>query len=138
MIDFDDYYGTTAFEALRGQVITGIDKVTPARSDDVDELNFTLADGRSFTMYHQQDCCESVYLAEIVGNLEELIGHPITQAEVVTSGDVESERPGRWSESWTWTFYKIATIKGAVTLRWCGESNGYYSERVTFREVERA
>lgn len=54
-------------------------------------------------------------------------------AEEATNRDLEPMYPD--TESYTWTFYKFATIKGYVTIRWYGTSNGYYSEEVSFREV---
>lgn len=99
--------------------------------DGNDELYFLTAEGDKFKMYHEQDCCESVWLEETIGDLEDLIGSPLLMAEEVIERSPESDN----YESATWTFYKFATIKGYVTLRWVGESNGYYSESVNFRKV---
>ena len=71
---------------------------------------------------------------DVIGNLDDLIGAPILQAEEVLHMDenpVGVEIP-EYQESYTWTFYKLATIKGYVTIRWYGQSNGYYSESVNF------
>ena len=68
-----------------------------------------------------------------------MIGSPLTMAEKSMSREnprIDPECPNCADESFTWTFYKFATVSGYVTLRWYGESNGYYSEEVTFEEVK--
>ena len=101
-----------------------------------DELIFTTTEGEVYRMYHEQDCCESVYIEDIVGDLEDLVGSEILRAEessdlfdVIRTAENEQSNT---DESYTWTFYKFATRKGYVDIRWYGSSNGYYSESVSF------
>ena len=94
-----------------------------------EELRFYLSEDDYFVFYHSQSCCERVYIEDICGDLEDLVGVPLLQAEEV---DSDNDRPlSEYHESYTWTFYKFATIKGYVTVRWYGHSNGYYSEHVS-------
>lgn len=75
-------------------------------------------------MLHHQDCCESVYLADVVGSFEDLIGYPLLEvSESIV--DTKSE-----DYSSTASYYNFKTIKASIQLRWVGESNGYYSETV--------
>lgn len=96
-----------------------------------DEIFFSCSDGTWYSMYHSQDCCESVDIEEIIGDLNDLIGSPILVAE--SRSEEPSEQPEY--EHSTWTFYEIATNKGSVTIRWYGVSNGYYSEEANFVEI---
>jgi len=97
------------------------------------DLLFTAACGRSFRMWHDKDCCETVELIDTCGDLEDLVGSPLVISEEAGSGDTSGIEPS--DDSSTWTFYKFSTAKGHVTLRWFGESNGWYSERPAFSEV---
>ncbi len=88
---------------------------------------------------HYQECCESVYIQSIAGNLSDLEGSRLLMAEQVSS-DNEGRSPVddeyEWGEVEEWTFYKFATIKGYVTVRWYGVSNGYYSTGVDVHRVK--
>jgi hypothetical protein len=125
------YYPEVDVSVLMHRTITNL------QQNGDDELLFTMDNGDRYIMYHSQDCCEHVRIEDIDGDLYDLVGSPVLQAEVV-SGETRDgwEEVEYQNDSYTWTFYKFATIKGSVTLRWLGESNGYYSERVDFGKVE--
>jgi hypothetical protein len=117
-----------------------------------DGLIFVCDNGDKYKLYHEQDCCESVGIEDINGDLQDLVGKPILKAEEVSNDDFEkafndsfTEKEGDYikkdkdgnyePDSYTWTFYKLATINGYVDVRWYGESNGYYSEGVDFAKA---
>jgi hypothetical protein len=96
-------------------------------SVDGDEMLFETATGERFMFAHQQDCCETVRINDIVGDLQDLVGEPLLISEEVKGATEPDEEH---YESYTYTFYKFATRRGYVDVRWLGESNGYYSESV--------
>lgn len=130
MISESSYYRVYYSESFKFSDIIGETIVDIIGGQGDGELTLRMANGYDIVLYHEQDCCEYVYLYDVAGNLEDLIGSPLVQAEESTSDGGEDED---CCESRTWTFYKFATAKGYVTLRWLGESNGYYSEAVDIR-----
>ncbi len=110
------------FSTLRGEVIVNFEQV----GDDV--LVFETLDDWLYILYHQQDCCESVTVEDIVGDPKDFFGQEVLLAEERTE---EGE-----GDSSTWTFYTLRCVKGSLDIRWFGTSNGYYSERVSCVRVK--
>lgn len=116
------------FSTLLGKTLTAVEGKV---GDDM--ILFHVGDGTKYALLHRQDCCETVTIEDICGDLASLVGSPILQAEANSN---ENENPPgvtrEFQDSFTWTFYRLATVKGLVVIRWYGESNGYYSESVDF------
>ena len=123
----DDYPGYLA-NTMCGETFDEV------KADDGNtELYFMRNGEKIYGLGHINDCCEAVWLEDINGDLDDLVGSPITRFDEITEeGDYDENS----YESTTWTFYHIATAKGTVVLRWCGESNGYYSESVDFFDYQ--
>jgi hypothetical protein len=107
---------------------TTIKSIRHDKSGSNEALYFDTDDG-AFCMTHVQDCCEDVHIEEVHGDPADVIGATISVAE-------ESTQQGESYGSSTWTFYRLLTEKGDITIRWLGESNGYYSESVDFFRVK--
>ena len=104
--------------------------------DDSEQIIFTCSDGSIYVMYHEQDCCEDVRVEDVYGFVRDLLNSPVTMAEDISNQfDGDKHDADEVMDSYTWTWYKLATVKGYVTIRWFGSSNGYYSESVDFVEV---
>jgi len=122
-------------DILVGKTLTEVENINN------EQLIFHCDNGEKYRLFHYQDCCENVLIEDICGDLHDLVGTPILKAEEVSNynptseEDIEKTKYAEEYGSCTWTFYKFATKKGYVDVRWFGESNGYYSESVYFELV---
>ena len=116
---------------LKGQTLKSI-----VNQND-EQIIFETEEGNTYQMYHFQDCCESVMIEDINGDLQDLVGFPLLEVEERTSEEnpVGTLVHEEYQDSFTWTFYVLRTVKASVTIRWYGESNGYYGESVDFEKV---
>lgn len=85
-----------------------------------EEVRF-VTDKGTLRLYHSECCCESVQVEDVTGGAGDLIGKVVRVAEERTE-----DQPCDYGDE-RWTFYEIRTDGGDLTIRWVGESNGYYS-----------
>ncbi len=126
----DNYLDAAIF---RGQTIKRIEQKPMA---DGEGIEFETEDG-VFAMFHSQDCCESVVIYQIDGNLQSLVGSPLVVAKEDSGPDRprKVEKPEYPDESETWTVYIFETATAKIRIVWHGSSNGYYSESVQISKI---
>lgn len=111
---------------LCGEILTNIDI-------DDDYILLTTVSGRKIQIFHYQDCCESVSIESVEGNIVNLTGKVLI--DVSERIDDSDNPPKDCDESWTRTIHTFKTNDETVIVKWIGISNGYYSENVTIEEI---
>lgn len=84
--------------------------------------------------YHIFSCCEDVYISEINGEIEDLIGKTVVMSEERTKGFEGKEYEE--NDHTEWTFYEIRTTGGDLQIAWKGVSD-YYSLEVEVEWIEK-
>jgi len=131
-----------------------------------DWVIFRTSDNKLYKMFHRQIGAEIVDIRHIQGYINDAFHSPILMAEKSTDDKPhagfklsemrekilkrkcpidfyeadDDEEVFTWTyddlKSFTWTSYKLTTIKGILTINWCGFSNGCYSEEIDFIELK--
>ena len=117
--EYESFQGSV--DDLEGQVFDKVSKECDTFCQG-DSIVFYQDGKPKYILGHEQDCCEYVSIEDICGDLSDLENSPMLFCEESINEDPNAD------ESATWTFYKFATQKGWVDIRFYGESNGYYSE----------
>ena len=119
-----------SFKDLKGRTITDIKGLIKCSFT----AEFTLSDGTVVLMNSYEHSCGhdvSVTIEDVVGDISDLLNSEILLAEEISNKPSDEDDRIK-----SWTFYKLSTIKGSVTVRWYGESNGYYGTGVDISEKE--
>lgn len=114
---------------FKGKTPIKIEVFKNTGTTDGDNIVFCFSDGSTYKMYHQRDCCEDVWIQDVTGDIQKLVGWPLLSSKEV------SYKENDCSGSTTWTFYHLRCQIESVTIRWNGSSNGYYSESVDIEKT---
>ena len=112
------------FELVKGKTIV---EVVGLKKQE-ESVTLKLDDNSELEFYHEYSCCEDFWLEDFEFSGKDIVGAKILNVLLVSEKQEVTD-----NGSMTWTFYKIQTDKGELFMRWCGESNGYYSEDVDIK-----
>lgn len=115
-----------AFEDIKGMVFESV-----TLDSDLRVIFKPKSEDFQIVLYHSPDCCETVNIDDVCGDLHDLEDTEILSA-IRTHMDLTPSDPGadiRHDQEDNY-YFKIDTAKGSVTIRWYGSSNGWYSTEV--------
>jgi hypothetical protein len=124
------------FSVLIGKTISSI--TAGEDSDGNDTLTFVCSDSTQYLMSHSQENGEE-FEYNLGGSISDA-----TDSEVLTARRVEYPQctvpPGESSdddvEFFTWTIFKLYTVKGTCDIKWLGTSTSAFTNRIDFEEIE--
>lgn len=116
-------------ELLKGKTITSIDI-----DRENDEVILTIENGNKYKLYHDQNCCESVVINKICGDISKVINSPLINVKYKVLDNDPKWYKTDYDDSHTWTSFLFETENGGLEIIWLGESNGYYGEGVSVDE----
>ena len=121
---------TNDFFTLKGQTIRKIQALN--------EYSLCiLTDKYRYDLYHEQDCCEFVRLAKIIGDIDNILNEEIIFAEEDGGANEPDWYGNNYNDSsHTWTKFVLGTKNANVEFWFLGESNGYYSESISINVEE--
>ena len=125
-----------SFQFLKGLTFQSVRLNEPIVDTPYRTMDFITENGDVYQLFNGNDTCDELGLKDIEGDLDDLIGSPIILAEVTESDYIEyTER--------VWIFYRLATAKGYVVIRFYTTTDGWYSDdaitvrKGTFIEMEK-
>lgn len=111
---YDCILTPTNMYSLVGNILTNVVRVD-------DAIQFSIKD-HEYKIAHEQICCETVYLDDVVGDLKDIEDTIILDAKETIS------KCGAY-------FYDIRSIKGSVTLRFMQEYSSMYSSKASIIKI---
>lgn len=122
-----------SFFELKGKTLTDIKGL-----EEGSEYQTFITDTEKYVLEHQEDCCESVILTKIIGDVNSILNSEIVLAEDdIGANEPEWAKDRSYYDSYTWSKYVIETKNGGRLEFWyLGESNGYYCEAAIFYKFE--
>jgi hypothetical protein len=118
------------FFELKGQIvkeITGLEKNSP-------EVHI-VTNQTTYKLYHEQDCCESVFVENVIGDEKDILNEEIIFAEEDAGANDPDCYGDNYNDSHTWTKYVLKTKNASLEFWFLGESNGYYNENVSIEKI---